>query len=404
MTIIKHYTQFGGLHYETGPIFNVLAHLGVKAPHTGQSLSEALLMGVSGGATFGYFLFDYKGYAPMLSLLSRNTFDPVETLLSRLAIPREVRQTTDASKALANLRQVLDSGQPAIALVDQCTLYNAGAANTDWWAMMPVVVYGLDSEGVHIADRSHMPNIVSQDRFIKAWGRIKKDKHRLTTLAAPDLTKLRDAVQKGVGQCISLYTEKPPKGAKTNFGFEAYRHWAAMLINTRNPQGWARFFPAGSKHWAAMTGSGMAPGLIGWIYTWGLGGGMERGVFAQFLDEAAALLKRPKLKVAADGFRASQNAWLELGQIAMPENVPMCHEARELMRKRHSLFVEHGAQSATERDRVNARLAELRARAASDFPLSEGQLTVIRAAMSEQVMRIHNLEFDAIKTLQGALG
>ena len=116
MSIIQNYHQFEGRHYETGPIHNVLAHLGVKAPHTGQALSEAMLMGISGGATFGYFLFDYKGHDPMLSLLSRNTFDPLETLLTRLAVPREVKQTTDAKKAEANLFEVLESKTPCYGM------------------------------------------------------------------------------------------------------------------------------------------------------------------------------------------------------------------------------------------------------------------------------------------------
>ncbi len=265
MTIIKTYQQ-----YETGTVRNVLAHLGVKAPHTGQPISEALLMGISGGAAFGYFLFDYKGFAPMLSLISRNTFDPFEILLTRLATPRDVKQTTDAKKAIANLTDTLEGGQPAIVWVDRFSLpYNGFAPDEQWWAMMPLVVYGIEGDEVHIADRSHKPLTVDMGTFIKAWARIKKDKFRMMTLGAPDQTKLKDAVQKGLWQSVALYTEKPPKGAKTNFGFEAYRHWAGMLTNTRNPHGWSRFFPAGPKLWSALTGSGMNPGLIGWIYTWG---------------------------------------------------------------------------------------------------------------------------------------
>jgi hypothetical protein len=59
---------------------------------------------------------------------------------------------------------------------------------------------------------------------------------------------------------VQLYIEKPPKGAKTNFGFEVYRHWANMLTNTRNTQSWTRFFPAGSPAWSAMVGFGHNPG------------------------------------------------------------------------------------------------------------------------------------------------
>jgi hypothetical protein len=404
MPTIKTYAQFGGLHYETGPVRDVLAHLGVLAPHTSQPLSEAMLMGISGGAVFGYFLFAYKGFDPMLSLISRNTFDPLETLLTRLALPREVKQTTDAKKAEANLIEALESNQPAIVWADLFSLpYNAITYDEAWWAMQPLVVYGYEKDTVHIADRSHAPLTASRADFNKARARIKKDKFRLMTLAAPNLTKLKDAVQKGIWQCVQLYTEKPPKGAKTNFGFEAYRHWANMLTNTRNTQSWERFFPAGFALWSALVGHGLNPGLVGWVHTWGFGDGFERGAYADFLDEAAALLKRPKLKTAASFFRESRGAWLELTCAAMPDDVPLCREARELIIKRHSLFVQQGNASIGERLAISKRLGEIRAAAAQSFPFSSSQVVAIRKQMSDLVMKIHDLEFEGVKAMQSAM-
>ena len=404
MPMIKNYRQFEGLHYETGPLHNVLAHLGVKAPHTGKPLSEALLLGISGGATFGYFLFDYKGHDPMLSLLSRNTFDPLETLLTRLAVPRELKHSADEQKAEANLAEVLEGNQPAIVWADRVSLpYNGLGSSADWWAMMPLVVYGMDDKQLYIADRSHQPLTASLADFRKARARIKKDKFRLMTLTPPDLSKLKDAVQAGIWQCIQLYTEKPPKGAKTNFGFEAYRHWANMLTNTRNPKSWTRFFPAGPALWSALAGAGMSPGLTGWVHTWGLGDGMERGAYAEFLDEAAELLKRPKLKLAAEYFRHSRVVWLELGQVALPDDVPLCRETRELVIRRRQLFVDQGAASLAERQAIGARLKEIRTQIEQRFPLSETQVTAMCEQMSATVMKIHDLEFEAVKVMQMAM-
>ena len=107
MTVLTHYTQFDGLHWETGTIRNTLAYQGVVAPHTGKPYSEALLMGVSGGAAFGYFLFDYQGFDPIISLITRNTFDPMDTILERLGIPQTVLQTTHPKKAEENLLKIL---------------------------------------------------------------------------------------------------------------------------------------------------------------------------------------------------------------------------------------------------------------------------------------------------------
>jgi hypothetical protein len=49
---------------ENGSVHNFFAARGFTAPHTGEPYSEALLLGVSGGVTFGYFTFHYEGYDP----------------------------------------------------------------------------------------------------------------------------------------------------------------------------------------------------------------------------------------------------------------------------------------------------------------------------------------------------
>lgn len=404
MTTLLNYQQFEGRHWETGTVRNGLAHLGVVAPHARQPLSEAMLLGISGGITFGYFLFDYKGFGRILSLLSRNTFDPLETLLTRLSVPREILSSTDAAKAEARLLDVLERGQPAIVWADMFSLpYNGTTAGDTWWAMFPVVVYGHEQGIVHIADRSRQPFTVDAATFSAARARIKKDKFKLMTLSAPDMTKQKDAVQKGIWQCVELYTDKPPKGAKTNFGFAAYRHWAAMLTNTRNTQSWARFFPPGPELWAALLGHGMSPGLLGWIHAWGFGDGMERGAYATFLDEAADLLQRPHLKTAAQHFRHSQTVWRQLAQVALPDDVPLCREARELTLRRHTLFIEQGATSLDERLRIQARLREIKVEADKAFPTSESQVAATLTQMSTLVLQIHDIEYEAVKAMQAAM-
>lgn len=96
---MKTKTKFNGRHWETGSIHNVLAMQGVKAPHTGQPYSEALLLGISGGIAFGYFTFEYKDYLPHVAMLTRNTFSPFTTMLERLGIAQDVQETGRAEIA-----------------------------------------------------------------------------------------------------------------------------------------------------------------------------------------------------------------------------------------------------------------------------------------------------------------
>jgi hypothetical protein len=359
---------------------------------------------VSGGAAFGYFLFNYKDSDPILSLITRNTFDPMETLCERLGIAQTVLQTTDPEKGQSNLLKVLDGGRPAIVWVDMYSLpYNGLPDNEKFWGMMPVVVYGTDNDKVYIADRSHTPFGVSVQDFARARARIKKDKFRVISLGPPDERKLVPAVQKGLWQCIRLYTEAPPKGARHNFGFAAYKRWAEMLTNRRNPQSWRRFFPPGSRLYAALAGFQAVPGMYGWICHWGAGNGAERGMYADFLDEAALLLNKPRLSTAAELFRLSQAAWRELSERALPEDIPVLKRTHELLDRRYEAFMHRGQAGLVEITQMNRELGEIRSVVAQDFPLKEDEITAFFQGMREAVLKIHDLEAQAAEAMQAAI-
>ena len=401
MTILSSYQQFSGRHYETGSLHNILAYLGVKNPATGQPFSEALLLGISGGITFGYFTFAYSGHDPHVALLPRNTFDPLQTIWDRLAWPHEVQQTTKPDLAETKLAAALEEGDPALVWADMFSLpYNALGSNPSWWAMLPLVVYGLDDEWAYIADQSARPHRVSREQFSQARGRVKEDRYRLITFSAPSPEHLPAAVQKGIWQCISLYTEAPPRGSKNNFGFAAYQQWANLLTNTRNKSSWERYFPAGSPLFTALAGDSYQPGVYGWINTWGTAPGADRGTYAAFLEEAALILGKPALTEVAAQFRRAETAWCELAQAVLPDDVPLLKESRDLKDRRRQLAWEQGDEALEAIRAIHERLHELKGSAAAEFPMSAGEITAFRERLRGHVLTIHDLEHDAITALQ----
>jgi hypothetical protein len=404
MPLLPSYHHFAGRHRETGAICNALAYQGVKAPHTGQPYSEALLLGASGGVAFGYFTFDYAGNDPILALLTRSTFDPMQTIFERLGIAQDIHHTADPKKGEANLVDALENGRPALVWADVFSLpYNALSAGKGWWDMQPVVVFGYESGQAHIADRSQAPLVVSAAELAQARALIKKDKYRVVTLDPPDPRKLVSAVHKGIWQCLSLYTEAPPHGARYNFGLAAFRHWADMLTNTRNKASWERFFPPGSRLYAALAGAPGHPGAFGWIQTYGAAPGAERGLYADFLDEAALILEKPGLLLAAEEFRASALAWHDLAAALLPDAVPLLEESRHLLQRRHTLFIEQGAARLDEIHQIDTRLAEIKAAASQSFPLTPSETAALRSDLSRRVLHIHDLERQAVETLQSAM-
>lgn len=401
---MKPKTQFNGRHWETGSIHNALALQEIKAAHTGQPYSEALLLGISGGIAFGYFTFEYKGYLPHIALLTRNTFSPFSTILERLGIAQDIQQTNKADIAEKNLRKTLESGLYPILWADQFSLpYNNLPINEPMWGMMPILAVEMYHETVTIADRSSKPLHISMADLTKARGRVKEEKYRLITLDAPQTAKLAGAVHKGICQAISLFTEEPPRGARHNFGFAAYERLAEMLVNRRNKQGWERLFAPGVRMYHALAGSPVQPGAYHWVNTWVSVDGADRGLYADFLLEAAQILSKPTLKESAGKFRESRKLWLTFADALLLDEVPMLAESKKLIQKKHELFIEKGEDAFPEIKQINARLNELLLQSEKDFPLSNAQAADLRANWRDILLKISGVERQAVELLQSAI-
>lgn len=404
MPVLDNYDEFAGRHYETGTLRDALAWEGVRAPHTGEPLSEALLLGIGGGIAFGYFTFQYKGYPPHLVLLTRNTFDPLTTIFERLAIPRDVRQTASAGKGAANLRDALAEGRAAIVMADSFSLpWTLLPHDERNWAMTPLLVHGLDEENAWIAGPSSQSLVIPAETLAAARGRVKKEKFRVTTLGAPDFSRLESAVEAGLRQCLALFTEGPPRGSKNNFGLIALERWAALLTNTRNRQSWARYFAPGRDLMMALAGNHTQPGAFGFIELWGFDG-MERAAFADFLDEAAVILERPALREVGATLRRSHAQWRELAQMLLPDDVPALAETRELLRRRFALLDEQGMDALPEMRRCHARQSEIFDELGADFPMTEAELRAFREGLAAQLLAIHATEREAMAQLGAMLG
>jgi hypothetical protein len=400
MPTLPNYKHFDGRHWETGTAQNYFAYSGVKAPHTGQPYSEAMLMGVSGGVLMGYFSFAYEGHDPHVAILTRNTFNPLDTLLVRLGVIQHLQQTTNAKKGLQNLLDALDSGSPAIVWADAFSLpHNGLDSRQDWWAMFPILVYGYDDEAgsVYIADRSSQPFIVTPAELAAARGRVKKDKHRLLTLEPPDSSKLPVAVQQGIWDCLKRYTEAPVKNAAKNFGLAAFQRWADVLTNPKDKQSWAKIFPPGARMYAGLSSAFDRFGLGA------AGAQRDRDLYADFLEEAAMVLDRPALQESAKLFRVCAKGWGELGAVLLPNRIPPFKETRELLTRRRKLFIEKGGKALAETRKIDTRLEAIRAEMGKAFPLTTGEAAALREQIAGSVLKVGEQEKVAYESLQAAM-
>jgi len=200
-------------------------------------------------------------------------------------------------------------------------------------------------------------------------------------------------VQEGIQDCIRLFTEPPPKGSKHNFGFLAYQRWVEVLTNPKSRGSWEREFPPGIEFYSALTS------VYNDIMIFGKDGGAERDVYAQFLEEASIIMALPGLKDIAPLFRTSAVAWNNLTEAVLPGDVPLLKETRDLMLEKHHLFLDQGNESLPMVRDINDRLADIKTLVSDDFPMSDAEVADLRENLRDQVLRIHDIEDDAVAEL-----
>jgi hypothetical protein len=335
--------------------------------------------------------------------MTRNTFDPFRTVLDRLGVVQDLQETVHPDRGLANVTEALDSGVTPVVWADVFSLpYNQYPQIKSMWGTMPILVHGYDGTSFFVADRSKVSWKLSADEFMAARAKVKDIRFRVATLSPPDKTKLQEAVLAGIRQCIGLFCDGSPRGAKDSFGFGAFQNWANMLVNKRNKFSWERVFSTGRDLYQGLAGMVCQPGVFGWIMTWSGGRGASRGLYADFLDEAASLLGKRDLGPVAAKFRQSEKLWCDLAHSALPENIPCLHESGKLLLQRRELFIEKGPAGQDGIRDIDKRLGEL-AEASKKLNPSSEEVRSLRENLREQVLRIHDVERDAIESLRRAV-
>jgi hypothetical protein len=360
--VIDHgYRLRGGLHPDSAAVANVLAHHGVVAGHTGEPLSEAMVLGIGGGLGAGYILWEFESRGgPILVLGFSNRWQYpdrwTKAVLERLAVPASHLETGGARTAARQLDEALAAGRPALATVDRQSIgYLHLPGEMEGRGGYPVVVYAIDGDVVHLDDRFVAPRTVSREVLDAARGRVGSYRNRLCVIE-PDrdelpVETLRDAVRAGLADAAEHLAS-----GSDSFGLEAWRKWARMMTGSA-AKAWPRVFASGHGLTGALlsTYEGIQPV--------GMFGGHLRDLYADFLDEAAALLEDPALSDRAIAWREAAALWRALAELALPEG-----RLRELLAEVHETVVEGGDASAAASELWELRRSEAPVDAESLFP------------------------------------
>jgi hypothetical protein len=239
---------------------------------------------------------------------------------------------------------------------------------------------------------------VTTEELENARGRTKKNKFRILTHKPPDKGKLKTAVEEGIRDCVQLFTQPPPKGSKHNFGFLAYEKWVNMLGKSNDKGSWNKLFPPGKAMYSGLTS------VFSDICIFGKEGGGERETYAQFLNEAAILLANPDLNDVAEVFRNSAEAWNDLANTVLADEIILVKDVKDLMLKRHQVFLDKGKSGLEEIHEIDGKLEAIKSQVNEAFPLDSSGSDELKGSIAEKVLAIRDIEFDAIQELQAAVG
>ena len=277
----------------------------------GTDLSEPMLCGLGGGIGFLAAVFDYRGMPPILTIVAQHHPAPwAPTVLDRLGIAFTEAHSTSPAAALKALRSSLALGRPVY-----CTV---SAARLPWRAVtVPVdadpygvVVTGEDGSGFAVHDAG--PHRLAVDGFLDAWFAHRKGRHhRLVVTGAAPTVALDAAVAAATVETAAHLTGPVLGNAfDANVGFAGMTRLAAQLRDTRTRTGFTRRFASPEafafvlrRVYECLEAQYTAPGAT-------------RPIYADFLDEAAAVTSRPRLAEAAAAFRTSAAVWSAMSATA----------------------------------------------------------------------------------------
>lgn len=384
------YRLRGGVHPDTAAIANVLANLDVTAGHTGGPLSEAMVLGAGGGLGAGYILWEFESHhARVLTLGFRNAWQYPDRwaakTLERLGVQAEVHHTGGVRTAAAHLDAVLERGRPAIAWIDQQLLGTWHLPPfLEGHAGYPIVVHGQDRERMLVDDRNLAPLSVPRQTLAAARARIGSYRNRLIVLEPAGVIgeeRLRAAVQAGLADAAEHLSQP-----SDSFSLPAWRKWSRLLVDTHNAKAWPRVFadPAGLVGALVSTYEGIEP--------IGTQGGNLRGLYADFIDEAAGLLGRPELAGVGERFRAAAALWHDLADAALPRSEPDLAAIRDLLAAVHAHVVGEGDAGADAAAAAAGELWALRRRWRAASPFEQAAASALFGDLSRGVHAIFEEE------------
>jgi hypothetical protein len=385
--------HLAGKYPESAVVLNALNQLGQCS---GDLCTEEMLFGLGGGLGMTYFVFDLHGYHPIF-LGPRYHASEADTpvfvmqMCEAWGATTELKHSSSASAATKSVTKILEDGFTPIIWVDHTKLpymFVSGRPNMYY----TIIVYEKDGNEFVVGDLFQSVARMSVEELEEARASHYAPKFRSVTIK--DVTEKPD-IREMVTQRIQLSCTQMLEGLGiANFGLEAYKKWAEMLTNTKNKKGWSQCFADGFALQRALCSVYVQTEMRGF------GGSAFRGMYADFLDQAAGVLKKPGLKKVADQFRESNASWHNIALAALPDSSPVLKETRQAFERRATLLQKPRTPKIDEElDSIRTRLIELRESSKQELALSAADKLDLFSSIRARVLETEAIERAAFTDL-----
>jgi hypothetical protein len=398
MAIVKDYTSFGGVYPETAAFANILRSAGVISPHTQQPFTEAMLLGISGGLGVGYILWEFQEHNTKVLVLAFHNrwqypIDWYQILANRLDLRVSMPETGGKKAAVQALDDALDSGLPAIAWVDRASMPYFQLPDSMKGHIGHFISICGREDGVYLVDDlAAQPFRVDTDSLAEARGRIGSYKNRLLVLEEiPDEIDVAAAVRQGLQDCVDHLSS-----GSASFSLPAIRKWAKTMTDPNNKKGWPKVFENRLGLFSTLISLFEAIELNGAL------GGL-RGLYADFLVEAADVLDHAPLKEVARVYTQLAGEWKLLAEEALPSAVPLFQETKSLLYERDHILKE-GGDSWRATAAMTDKLRDLRREGNLNIPLNDQEISDLFTRLQFRLNTIYRMELEALSALKAAVG
>lgn len=305
-----------------------------------------MLFGLGGGLGFVYWR-SKSVLAPFIGGRYGRGLDPVLRTCERLGAVPILYKTRSSKKGYRQLCEALRAGEPAITFVDMVYLPYLVLPEKAHFGGHTIVVYGLDEEldSVCVADRSRQPlstTLGDLERGRNARAPPFDPQNQLLLLQAPSkIADLEPGIRESIRESCQMMLNPPIK----NLGLVGLETWADQV-------------PRWPEQFKGMDLFQCLLNVFTFIEISGTGGGSFRGMYAQYLHEASAVLDEPELKEVASLFRESGRTWSEIAKIALPDSWPTLGRLRELLVEKNRLFEDRGTAALARMREISQEIEE----------------------------------------------